>query len=58
MAKNGMVDSGMFRMARPNSTVDESIYKTAACITRYPDPVLTHKDVPYRSALTFNAGVL
>lgn len=40
------------------ATVDESVFKTEACIKRYPDPVLTYKDVPYRSALTFNAGVL
>lgn len=38
--------------------VDESVFKTAECIKRYPEPVLTYKDVPYRSALTFNAGVL
>jgi beta-1,4-mannooligosaccharide/beta-1,4-mannosyl-N-acetylglucosamine phosphorylase len=38
--------------------VDETLFTTEPCITRYPDPVLTHNDVPYRSALTFNAGVL
>ena len=38
--------------------VDESVFKTAECIERYPEPVLTYKDVPYKSALTFNAGVL
>lgn len=58
MSTNGMVNSNLFTMAKPNETVDESIYKTASCIKRYPDPVLTHSDVPYRSALTFNAGVL
>ena len=38
--------------------VDESVFKTAECIERHPEPVLTYKDVPYKSALTFNAGVL
>ena len=38
--------------------LDESLFTTASCITRYPEPVLSYKDVPYKSALTFNAGVL
>ena len=38
--------------------LDEAMFKTEPCITRYPDPVLTYKDVPYKAALTFNAGVL
>ena len=38
--------------------IDESLFTTASCITRYPDTILSYKDVPYRSALTFNAGVL
>ena len=38
--------------------VDESVFKTAECIERHPEPVLSYKDVPYKSALTFNAGVL
>lgn len=58
MASNGMVNSGLFTMARPAKVVDESLFTTAPCITRWPDPILTHNDVPYRSALTFNAGVL
>lgn len=48
----------MFAPYRPAQTVDEALFKTEPCITRYPEPVLTYKDVPYRSALTFNAGVL
>ncbi|MCQ2771125.1 MAG: glycoside hydrolase family 130 protein [Clostridia bacterium] len=48
----------MFSPYKPNETVDDSIFKTADCITRHPEPVLSYKDVPYRSALTFNAGVL
>ncbi len=58
MAVSKMADSKLFRMARPAMTVDESLFKTASCITRYPDPILSRHDVPYRSALTFNAGVL
>ena len=38
--------------------IDESLFTTASCITRHPTPVLSYKDVPYQSALTFNAGVL
>ena len=45
-------------MPREFTPIDESIFKTAPCIERYPDPVLTYKDVPYKAALTFNAGVL
>ena len=45
-------------MARKFTPVDESLFKTEPCITRYPETILSHKDVPYRSALTFNAGVL
>jgi phage shock protein PspC (stress-responsive transcriptional regulator) len=45
-------------MARKFSPVDESLFKTEPCITRYPETILSRKDVPYRSALTFNAGVL
>ena len=32
-------------------------FKSNEIIKRYPDPVLTYKDVPYSSNLTFNAGV-
>ena len=28
MSTNGMVNSNLFTMAKPNETVDESIYKT------------------------------
>ena len=45
-------------MAREVKKLDESMFKTADCITRHPEPVLTYKDVPYKAALTFNAGVL
>ena len=38
--------------------LDESLFTTASCITRYPEPILSYKDVPYQSALTFNAGVM
>ncbi len=45
-------------MANRHVPLDESLFTTAPCIKRYPDPVLTYKDCPYPSALTFNAGVL
>ena len=45
-------------MTREFKKIDESLFTTAPCITRYPDTILSYKDVPYRSALTFNAGVL
>ena len=45
-------------MPRQFKPVDESLFKTEPCITRYPETILSRKDVPYRSALTFNAGVL
>ena len=45
-------------MPRKFRPVDESLFKTEPCITRYPETILSRKDVPYRSALTFNAGVL
>lgn len=32
-------------------------YKPSNVITRYPTPVLTYKEVPYESNLTFNAGI-
>lgn len=35
----------------------ENPYRSSPVITRYPEPVLTHKDVPYESDLTFNAGI-
>ncbi|MBQ9416587.1 MAG: glycoside hydrolase family 130 protein [Clostridia bacterium] len=38
--------------------LDESMFTTASCIERYPEPILSYKDVPYPSALTFNAGVM
>ncbi|MBQ7720157.1 MAG: glycosidase, partial [Clostridia bacterium] len=38
--------------------MDESIFKTSPIITRYPDTILSRHDVPYRSALTFNAGII
>ena len=55
---NGMEDSGLFAPYKPNATVNEEDFVTASCIRKYPTPVLTYKDVPYRSALTFNAGVI
>ena len=45
-------------MPRPFRPVDESLFKTEPCITRYPETILSRHDVPYKSALTFNAGVL
>ena len=33
-------------------------YKTSEVITKYETPVLSYKDVPYKSALTFNACVV
>ncbi len=45
-------------MANKRVPLDESIFTTAECIKRYPEPILTYKDCPYPSALTFNAGVL
>lgn len=38
--------------------IDESLFTTSPVITRYPDTILSRHDVPYKSALTFNAGVL
>ncbi len=38
--------------------MDESIYRGSDVITRYPDTILSCKDVPYDSALTFNAGIV
>ena len=32
--------------------------KTSPVITRYPDTILSRHDVPYPSALTFNAGII
>lgn len=34
------------------------ILKTSPVITRYPETILSRKDVPYSSALTFNAGIV
>lgn len=31
--------------------------KSADCLTKYPTPVLTYKDIPYKAALIFNAGI-
>jgi hypothetical protein len=45
-------------MARNFTPVDESLFKTEPCITRYPETILSRHDVPYPSALTLNAGVL
>ncbi len=45
-------------MANKRVPLDESIFTTAECIKRYPEPILTYKDCPYPAALTFNAGVL
>ncbi len=45
-------------MANKRVPLDESIFKTASCIRRIHEPVLTYKDCPYPAALTFNAGVL
>jgi len=42
----------------PYRPVDESLFTTAECITRWPETILSRHDVPYRSALTFNAGVM
>lgn len=33
------------------------IYSSSPVITRYPEPVLSCRDVPYESSLTFNAGI-
>lgn len=33
------------------------VLKSAPVIKRHPEPVLTHKDVPYPATLIFNAGV-
>ncbi len=38
--------------------MDESIYHGSDVITRYPETILSCKDVPYDSALTFNAGIV
>lgn len=38
--------------------VDEALFKTSPVITRHPETILSYKDVPYKAALTFNAGVL
>lgn len=38
--------------------IDESLFTTSPVITRYPETILSYKDVPYPAALTFNAGVL
>ena len=38
--------------------MDESNYKGSPVITRYPDTILSCKDVPYESNLTFNAGIV
>ena len=38
--------------------IPESLFRTSPVITRYPEPVLTSKDVPYDSNLTFNAGIV
>lgn len=38
--------------------LDEKLFTTAKCISRYPENILSYKDVPYRSALTFNAAVI
>lgn len=35
-----------------------SKYKTSEIITKYPAPILSRHDVPYKSALTYNAGVI
>lgn len=35
-----------------------SKYTTSEVIKKHPTPVLTYKDVPYKAALTFNAGVV
>ena len=37
--------------------VDESLFKTEPCITRYPETILSKDDIPYNACLTFNAGV-
>lgn len=34
-----------------------STFKSAACLKKHPTPVLTYKDIPYKAALIFNAGV-
>ena len=36
----------------------EPILKSADCITKYDKPILTKDDLPYDSALVFNAGVI
>jgi beta-1,4-mannooligosaccharide/beta-1,4-mannosyl-N-acetylglucosamine phosphorylase len=44
--------------ACPPVALDESMFKTSPIITRYPETILSRFDVPYKSALTFNAGVV
>ena len=58
MSNNGMEDSGLYRVARPREKVDESLFVTEKCVEKNNTPILTYKDVPYRAALTFNAGVI
>lgn len=31
--------------------------KSAACLTKIPEPLLSWKDIPYKAALIFNAGI-
>lgn len=37
---------------------DWSQYKTASCIKRYPEVIMSSEMVPYESNLTFNAGII
>ena len=34
------------------------MFESSKIINKYPEPVLTRKDVPYNSCLVFNAGVI
>ena len=43
---------------RDYKKVDEKIFKTEECVKRYPDVILSYKDIPYQSALVFNAAVI
>ena len=38
--------------------MEEKLFRSSDLIKRYPEPMLTPKDVPYPSSLTFNAGIV
>ena len=37
--------------------IDYSAFRSAPCLVKRAQPVLTYKDIPYKAALIFNAGV-